>query len=142
MSIQVQLHKQFHSNTLFFVLEQELSKKAVGREESFQNGLSNADQGTDGEEAEHEIDVKRSKKTRATTGDLARFLRTDGDHNKHVDLPSPHGYPHGLHPDHHMMSNTPSMYSLTTDITGVTGIFCFCYTASFLLLYSFTGFYL
>ena len=109
--------------------EQELSKKAVGREESFQNGLSVADHGTDGEEMEHDIDMKRSKKTRATTGDLARFLRTDGEH-KNADLPSPHGYPHGLHPDHHMMSNTASLYSLTTDITGVTGKFI-CILISF-----------
>lgn len=111
----------FISEHLFnnLIIIQELSKKAVGREESFQNGIGIVESEDDrGEDPEPETDFLKRKKLRATTGDLAKFLRTEQDNGRNADLPSPHM----LHPDQ-MMSNTASLYSMNTDITGVTGNF-------------------
>lgn len=68
------------------------------------------------EEGEQAGDLKR-KNVRATTGDLAKFLRTDPDHVRISDPPSPHS----LHPEQQLLSNAASLYSLTTDVTGTTG---------------------
>ncbi len=103
-----------------------MSKKAVGREESFHNGLPVPDHYEGhGDETDHEPDFKRKSKTRATTGDLAKFLRTQEQQEqsgKSGDLLSPHGTLPVIHQEHPMLSNTASLYSLTTDITGVTGM--------------------
>lgn len=99
---------------------QELSKKAVGREESFQNGVGVQEpEEVRNEDYDPESDTLKRKKVRATTGDLAKFLRTEQEQGKNPDFPSPH---HMLHPDQ-MMSNTASLYSMNTDVTGVTGEF-------------------
>ena len=101
---------------------QELSKKALIREESFQNVAVAETEETGEPDAEHGADLKR-KKVRSTTGDLAKFLRTEHqDQIRNSDPLSPHGNYSGLHPDHQMLSNAASLYSLTTDITGTTGI--------------------
>uniref|UniRef100_A0A0P5RMU8 DmX protein 2 n=1 Tax=Daphnia magna TaxID=35525 RepID=A0A0P5RMU8_9CRUS len=114
-------NKEMHFTLQAEYILQELSKKAVGREESFQNGLGAAESEDDrGEDPEPQVDFLRRKKLRATTGDLAKFLRTEPDQGKNLDLPSPHAGP-GLHPDQ-IMSNTASLYSMNTDITGVTGL--------------------
>lgn len=99
---------------------QELSKKAVGREESFQNGIG-VPESEDGRNEDHdpESDTLKRKKVRATTGDLAKFLRTEQEQGKTSEFSSPH---HMLHPDQ-MMSNTASLYSMNTDVTGVTGMY-------------------
>ena len=98
-----------------------MSKKAVGREESFQNGVGVPDSELIGEEeGEQSGDLKR-KNVRATTGDLAKFLRTEADHVRNSDPPSPHS----LHPEQQMLSNAASLYSLTTDVTGTTGTVLF-----------------
>lgn len=95
----------------------------MGRDESLQNiaGGHEPEEGR-AEETDHESELLKRKKLRATTGDLAKFLRTEQDLARNIqDLPSPHGGSHLLHPDP-IMSNTASLYSITTDITGVTGI--------------------
>ena len=95
-----------------------MSKKAVGREESFQNGVGVPDSDyVPEEDGEQNSDLKR-KNVRGTTGDLAKFLRTEQDHVRISDPPSPHS----LHPEQQLLSNAASLYSLTTDITGTTGI--------------------
>ncbi|XP_046448229.1 dmX-like protein 2 isoform X2 [Daphnia pulex] len=110
-------NKEMHFTLQAEYILQELSKKAVGREESFQNGVGVVESEDDrGEDPEPETDFLKRKKLRATTGDLAKFLRTEQDNGRNADLPSPHM----LHPDQ-MMSNTASLYSMNTDITGVTG---------------------
>ena len=105
---------------------QELSKKAVGREDSFQNGITIPETETVVEEEADQqttTDFKRKGKVRATTGDLGKFLREQQqEHFKsHSDLPSPHSAFPGLHVEHQLLSNTASMYSIATDITGTTG---------------------
>ena len=114
---------------------QELSKKALGREESFQNGLNLAE--NEAVAVDDEVDQTTSefkhKKVRATTGDLAKFLRSEHGQEhaagRNADLPSPHGNYTGLHVDHQLLSNTASFYSLATDITGTTGLVCkICFT--------------
>lgn len=72
------------------------------------------------DDSEPQSDFLTRKKLRATTGDLAKFLRTEQDQGRNLDLPSPHAG-HMLHPEQ-IMSNTASLYSMNTDITGVTGI--------------------
>lgn len=95
----------------------------MGREESFHNIPSVPEQ-DEGDEADHEPDFKRKSKVRATTGDLAKFLRNEQQEHagkSGQDLSSPHGTLPYLHTEHPMLSNTASLYSLMTDVTGVTG---------------------
>lgn len=131
-------NKEMHFTLQAEHILQELSKKAVEREESFPNGLSAHDQDEISmRESHHDGEMKR-KKLRGTTGDLAKFLREQQEQAK-SELPSPNSSQHYLHPDQNILSNTASMYSLTTDVTGVTGMLDFHIIKSFECLVCHSG---
>ena len=104
----------------------------MGREESFQNGIASSEAddaaaaaaaaAADETEQPAQEMKRKSGKVRGTTGDLAKFLRTEQqlEHAKGHGLSSPHGA--YLHSEHPLLSNAASMYSLATDLTGTMGM--------------------